>query len=89
MLLVDALRTKQRPHKLTCPKWCMLFFDVDTDDLHDFAEQLRIPRRQFRPHIGLEHYELTPEERARAVEAGAVAVNLREWLLSHGMERWL
>jgi predicted Rossmann fold nucleotide-binding protein DprA/Smf involved in DNA uptake len=44
----------------------------DIDELHDAAARLGLARRWYRSERRMPHYPLTVEERARAVEAGAV-----------------
>lgn len=57
-------------------KWAHLVSDVSYDELHDFAEQLGIPRRAFQG----DHYDVPTEYRERAIELGASAVTSRELL---------
>jgi len=55
-------------------RWAHLVSDHSIDELHDFAVDLRLDRRQF----GGDHYDVTVEHRLAAIDLGAVAVDSRE-----------
>jgi len=55
-------------------KWCHLISDSSYDELHDFAEQVGIPRRGFQG----DHYDIPEEYREELVAAGAEQVESRE-----------
>jgi hypothetical protein len=57
-------------------RWAHLISDSSYDELHDFAEQLGIPRRAFQG----DHYDVPTGYRDRAIELGAVPVGSRELL---------
>lgn len=55
-------------------KWCHLISDSSYDELHDFAEQVGIPRRGFQG----DHYDVPEEYRDELIAAGAEQVESRE-----------
>jgi hypothetical protein len=55
-------------------KWAHLVSDTSFEELHEFAEQLGIPRRAFQG----DHYDVPTEYRDRAIALGAEAVPSRE-----------
>jgi len=55
-------------------KWCHLISDSSYDELHDFAEQVGIPRRGFQG----DHYDIPEEYREELIAAGAEQVESRE-----------
>ncbi len=55
-------------------KWAHLVSDKSFEELHEFAEQLGIPRRAFQG----DHYDVPTEYRDRAIALGAEAVHSRE-----------
>ena len=56
--------------------WAHLVSDTSYDELHDFAEQLGIPRHAFQG----DHYDVPTEERERAIALGAEPVPAKELL---------
>lgn len=80
MIMVDGIQ--QWPTSIRCFKGgsCHLFTDGHEDELHAFARRLGLKRAWFQPHRIAPHYDLTPARRLKAVELGAVEVNMREWL---------
>lgn len=48
---------------------------ADLEELHLLAERIGLRREWFQDHPRYPHYDLTPELRARALLAGAVAVD--------------
>jgi hypothetical protein len=55
-------------------KWAHLVSDTSFEELHEFAEQLGIPRRAFQG----DHYDVPNDYRDRALALGAVSVPSRE-----------
>ena len=55
-------------------KWAHLVSDTSFEELHEFAQQLGIPRRAFQG----DHYDVPTEYRDRAIALGAEAVPSRE-----------
>ena len=55
-------------------KWAHLVSDKSFEELHEFAEQLGIPRRAFQG----DHYDVPTEYRDRAIALGAEPVPARE-----------
>ncbi len=55
-------------------KWCHLLAD-DVDELHRFARELGLHRISYQgpPRTTKPHYDLTANERSRAIRAGAIA----------------
>jgi hypothetical protein len=61
-------------------RWSHMTAD-STEELHELAARLGIPRRAFqqkRSNPVYDHYDLTEELRERAISIGAVAVSWRE-----------
>jgi hypothetical protein len=54
-------------------RWAHLVSDESYDELHAFAARLGIPRRAFQG----DHYDVSSDERLRAIELGAEAVDAR------------
>jgi len=54
--------------------WSHLISDESFDELHDFAEELGVPRRAFER----DHYDIPSHRYADVVAAGAVEVSSRE-----------
>ena len=71
MVLVDEARWWRHGRR-----WCHLVSDVSLEELHEFAEELGIPRRGLHG----DHYDRPEEDRVQAIEAGAVEVDSRELL---------
>lgn len=69
MILVDEPRWWWRGRR-----WCHLVSDAHLDELHDFADQVGIPRRGFQG----DHYDIPEEHRHVLLAAGAVPVESRE-----------
>ncbi len=55
-------------------KWAHLVSDTSFEELHEFVQQLGIPRRAFQG----DHYDVPTEYRDRAIALGAEAVPSRE-----------
>jgi hypothetical protein len=81
VILVDELR-----HYPGGPGWNTVWCHMATDDLthegleelHAMARAIGLKREWFQDHPRHPHYDLPPHGRARALEAGAVAVTSRE-----------
>jgi hypothetical protein len=58
-------------------KWSHLFGD-DIEELHRFAEQIGLQRSWFQKDKRLPHYDVVESKRLAAINAGAVAVTLRQ-----------
>jgi hypothetical protein len=60
-------------------KWCHLLAD-DLDELHRFARHLGVPRLVYQgpPKTALPHYDITGQERSRALALGAIACSRAE-----------
>ena len=54
--------------------WSHLISDESFDELHDFAEELGVPRRAFER----DHYDIPSHRYADVVAAGAVEVSSRD-----------
>ncbi len=50
------------------------------EELHALAARIGMRPEWFQAHSSLPHYDLVPSRRARAVAAGAVEVNLMDWM---------
>lgn len=57
-------------------RWAHLISDVSFEELHRFARRLDLPERAFHH----DHYDLSADRHAEAVELGAVPVSGREVL---------
>ena len=62
--------------------WCHLLAD-DRDELHRFASRLGVRRASFQspPRASAAHYDLTANERRRAIALGAVACSRSEMVV--------
>lgn len=65
--------------------FCHMWSDSDNDlELHRFAEILGVKRCWFHVSFGrtgrFAHYDLRPEKRALAIEAGAIEKSLRDYV---------
>lgn len=71
---VDELRHYKPGHP-----WSHMMADT-LEELHAFAQAIEVKRCWFHNprRAGMPHYDLNPDQRARAVEAGAVEVTSRE-----------
>jgi len=77
---VDELR--QWPTRIRHFKSGACHMTADTaEELHAFAARLGLRREWFQPHPRLDHYDLTPAKRAKAVALGAVEMSMREQLI--------
>lgn len=56
---------------------CHMWAD-DVEELHYMARRIGLKDSWFQPHPRVPHYDLTPNKRASAIEAGAIESNLRE-----------
>jgi hypothetical protein len=70
-ILIDEARWWHRGRR-----WCHLVSDVSLDELHEFADGNRIPRRGFQG----DHYDIPEELRPDLITAGAQVVSSRELL---------
>ena len=70
-ILIDEARWWHRGEK-----WCHLVSDDSYDELHDFADEVGIPRRGFQG----DHYDIPESYRAQMIAAGATEVESRELL---------
>lgn len=57
--------------------WCHMIAD-DDDELHEFAAMLGLKRESFQTQSHLNHYDITKEKRALAIQMGAVELTRRE-----------
>lgn len=64
-----------------CHMWCD---DGEEEVLHALAAQIGLLRAWFQEHRFLRHYDLTPSKQALAIAAGALEMNLVEWLKGRG-----
>ena len=59
-------------------RYCHMATDGDLEELHQLAASIGMKRQWFQEHPTLPHYDLSPSMRAKAVQAGAVAVKSTE-----------
>lgn len=56
-------------------QWCHLFADkTDCPELHAFAQRLGLKREWFQK----DHYDIVPTKRAKAIQLGAIELNVEE-----------
>jgi len=73
---VSELRRLRRDGAWTQVKSCHLFtFPGWSEDLHDFAKKLGLPRAWYQTAAILPHYDLTSIRRQRAIALGAVELD--------------
>ncbi len=65
------------------PDWCHLFADSD-DELHEFAKMMSLKREWFQEHKSANHYDLTPNRRAKAIEFGATQITTKNFFRMKG-----
>ncbi len=63
---------------------CHMACDGNLDELHQFAARIGLKRAWFQ-NSSIPHYDLTPNRRAIAIAAGAVAITSQE-LIRHWRE---
>ena len=64
-------------------QWCHMWVNPgDEETLHAIANKIGMRQSWFQNKQGFPHYDLTPSRRARALRAGAVETDLRDWLYS-------
>ncbi len=83
MIYVDQLRTHQSVKgeaRRWGREWCHLWSDESDAELHAFAKRIGLLRKWFQPHSTLNHYDLARSRRDRALIAGAVEVELKDYL---------
>ena len=73
---VDTVRSYPNAG-LRFTEFCHLLADT-RDELHDMADALGIPRRFFQEHPWRWHHDLPEHLRPRAVELGAVEMDIHE-----------
>ena len=73
---VDTVRSYPNAG-LRFTEFCHLLADT-RDELHDMADALGIPRRFFQEHPWRWHHDLPEHLRPRAIELGAVEMDIHE-----------
>ena len=73
---VDTVRSYPNAG-LRFTEFCHLLADT-RDELHDMADALGIPRRFFQEHPWRWHHDLPEHLRPRAIELGAVEIDIHE-----------
>ena len=63
-------------------QWCHLWAPSsgDINELHLIARKIGLKRAWFQDRPGFPHYDLVPTKREKALSAGAVAMDLKEWI---------
>jgi len=86
MIFVDRLRPAAAPWKGGVA--CHMTSDASAEDLQSFAASLGIPLNWFQPSppSSHPHFDLSPRLRAKAIAAGARAVDHREYV--RAVQRW-
>ncbi len=72
----EARRVGSRNGHQWCHMWCE---PGEEEQLHEMAAKIGM-RREWFQEKRLNHYDLTPSRRRKAVAAGAIETNLRDWL---------
>ncbi len=78
--------------------WSHLAADSD-EELHVFATKIGLKREWFRPHVIMNHYDVSERKRVEAIKAGAVPMTAMDlarrvdakdgsWPSSRGGEKW-
>lgn len=62
-------------------QWCHMATDGDLSELHALADRIGLKRAWFQDHPLHPHYDLSPNKRTLAVQAGAVEVSAKELVL--------
>lgn len=75
----QAQRAGRRHNQMWSHLWCN---PGDEETLHALAAKVGMRRAWFQAKPGFPHYDLVPTRREKAVEAGAVETDLKEWLKS-------
>jgi hypothetical protein len=87
MIFVDELRKwPHAKHRCFTDGSAHLTCDGHLIELHDFAAGIGLRRKWFQDHPFHPHYDLTAENRGRALKAGALFVRLKN-RLEYGSER--
>lgn len=73
MILVDDIRY-YHPGVNGHKEWCHMVSDLNLEELHSFAQLIGLRKSWFQGN----HYDITPNRRFKAIQAGATAVNSRE-----------
>lgn len=85
MVYVDPLITlggSSAPRCFRNKPSCHMYADT-LDELHSLAAKIGLRREWFQDSLSLQHYDLTPPKRARAVSLGAVEHDRRS-----SVEKW-
>ncbi len=73
-MMIDEVRFSQFARRPFKDGYSHLTTDSDVEELHQFAKRLGLKRSWFQHHELHPHYDLTPQRRIRALQAGAVFV---------------
>ncbi|WP_201384643.1 DUF4031 domain-containing protein [Ktedonobacter sp. SOSP1-52] len=77
MIYVDGVRHYPKC-KLSFKYWSHMATDSTLEELHTIASKMGLPRQCFHNVSSHPHYDVTPLQRARAIQLGAKAVHSRE-----------
>lgn len=61
--------------------WCHMATDGEPEELHAFASKLGLKREWFQAHPSLDHYDLRPSKRVKALKLGAIEVSRYDMLI--------
>lgn len=73
---VDRLRSMGS--KTSLKRWCKMWADTD-DERYEMSVTLGLSPLTKQVTAGHKHYEITPDQRQRALNAGALIYTVREW----------
>ncbi|HKL21798.1 MAG TPA: DUF4031 domain-containing protein, partial [Tichowtungia sp.] len=60
-------------------QWCHMWSE-DVDSLHRMAKKIGLKEQWFQDRENFPHYDLVQAKRDKAIEAGAVEIDLRDWI---------
>jgi hypothetical protein len=94
-IFVDILRNYPKNNFNTSIKrygtnWCHMWCDGDEEELHLMASKIGLKKRYFQINKLINHYDLVPSVRKKAIGLGAVEMSMKIWLrekLNGGIQR--
>jgi hypothetical protein len=87
MIMVDELIRYPNARRPFHTGSCHMTTDGPIGELHAFAQRIGLRREWFQEHKIMDHYDLTPKMRAKAIAAGAVEVGWRVQAMARRAKR--